>query len=204
MAKRKTLSKRLRFEVFKRDAFTCVYCGRTPPGVVLELDHVTPLFEGGSDEDSNLVTSCDACNRGKGAIPLDTSAKAKMARAALDRQREADEQVEAYDAYLTARRAKRDAFVREFIEAWGEYAGGWHPAGPSIDSINRFWELLPPAELYEAFAIALRKIGAPTWDEKWSEHGSKAARERQKASSLFRYFCGVCWKRINGRIEVDP
>lgn len=28
MAKRKSLSKKIRFEVFKRDSFTCQYCGR--------------------------------------------------------------------------------------------------------------------------------------------------------------------------------
>lgn len=34
--KRKPLSKRIRFEVFKRDSFTCQFCGRTPPEVILE------------------------------------------------------------------------------------------------------------------------------------------------------------------------
>ena len=28
MIKRKAISKRLRFEIFKRDSFTCRYCGR--------------------------------------------------------------------------------------------------------------------------------------------------------------------------------
>lgn len=35
MAKRKTVSNELRFEVFKRDKFTCQYCGRKAPDVVL-------------------------------------------------------------------------------------------------------------------------------------------------------------------------
>ena len=37
--KRKSISKKARFEVFKRDSFTCQYCGRTAPDVVLHLDH---------------------------------------------------------------------------------------------------------------------------------------------------------------------
>lgn len=40
MNKRRTISKKKRFEVFKRDMFTCVYCGCKPPDVILEIDHV--------------------------------------------------------------------------------------------------------------------------------------------------------------------
>ena len=39
MAERKPLSKKIRFEVFKRDAFTCQYCGQMAPDVLLEVDH---------------------------------------------------------------------------------------------------------------------------------------------------------------------
>lgn len=62
----------LRFDVFKRDAFTCRYCGRQSPSVILELDHVVPRAEGGQDELENLVTSCFECNRGKGVKSLDS------------------------------------------------------------------------------------------------------------------------------------
>lgn len=59
------LSKRVRFEIFKRDSFTCQYCGKRPPNVVLEVDHIDPLSNGGSDDQINLTTSCFDCNRGK-------------------------------------------------------------------------------------------------------------------------------------------
>ena len=61
---------RMRFEIFKRDKFTCQYCGRTPPAVLLELDHIVPRSQGGSDEEPNLITSCSDCNRGKANVPL--------------------------------------------------------------------------------------------------------------------------------------
>lgn len=66
MAERKSLSKRVRFEVLKRDGFKCVYCGATAPDVQLHIDHVDPVSKGGSDDFLNLVTSCQACNLGKG------------------------------------------------------------------------------------------------------------------------------------------
>lgn len=65
MAERKSLSKKLRFEVFKRDSFTCQYCGSKAPDSVLEIDHINPVAKGGKNELLNLVTSCFNCNRGK-------------------------------------------------------------------------------------------------------------------------------------------
>ena len=71
--KRKSLSKKTRFEVFKRDGFICQYCGNSPPAVILEIDHIKPFKAGGSNEIDNLLTSCFDCNRGKGANTLEIS-----------------------------------------------------------------------------------------------------------------------------------
>jgi len=54
------LSKR---EVFRRDNFTCQYCGKT--GYPLTLDHVMPRNRGGGYSWDNLVTACPVCNRRK-------------------------------------------------------------------------------------------------------------------------------------------
>lgn len=69
--KRKSISKKLRFEVFKRDMFTCQYCGRKAPEVVLQVDHLDPVSKGGKNVLMNLVTACVDCNSGKGARTLD-------------------------------------------------------------------------------------------------------------------------------------
>lgn len=65
MAERKSLTKKVRFEVFKRDSFTCQYCGSKAPDVILEVDHINPVSKGGANELINLITSCYSCNRGK-------------------------------------------------------------------------------------------------------------------------------------------
>jgi hypothetical protein len=70
VAARTPVSKVLRFEVFKRDNFTCQYCGRMAPDVVLEIDHIKPIAKSGKTTILNLVTSCYDCNRGKGAKKL--------------------------------------------------------------------------------------------------------------------------------------
>jgi len=62
---RKPVGKRTRFEIFKRDGFTCVYCGAQPPDVVLVIDHIHPIAAGGTNDPTNLCSSCEACNAGK-------------------------------------------------------------------------------------------------------------------------------------------
>lgn len=57
------LWKRLSRIVFERDNYTCCYCGEK--GGILEMDHVIPFSKGGTDDISNLVTSCRKCNRQK-------------------------------------------------------------------------------------------------------------------------------------------
>lgn len=57
------ISKRLRFEILKRDGFACKYCHRDE--VIITVDHVIPRTLGGTDHPSNLVASCDDCNAGK-------------------------------------------------------------------------------------------------------------------------------------------
>jgi hypothetical protein len=70
MQERKSISKKLRFEIFKRDSFTCQYCGAKAPDVVLEIDHLNPVKHGGKNDLLNLITSCFVCNRGKSARKL--------------------------------------------------------------------------------------------------------------------------------------
>lgn len=94
MAKRKSLSKKTRFEVFKRDSFTCQYCGAKAPDVILEVDHITPVAEGGDDDLTNLVTSCFDCNRGKGKRVLSDDAVVAKRRSQLEHQQERLEQLE--------------------------------------------------------------------------------------------------------------
>jgi hypothetical protein len=64
---REALSLKSRFDIFKRDNFTCRYCGACGDDVKLEVDHVTPVSAGGTNHHENLATACFECNRGKRA-----------------------------------------------------------------------------------------------------------------------------------------
>lgn len=56
---------KLRFTILERDGFTCQYCGRSAPSVVLHVDHIIPRSIGGPAERDNLITACETCNVGK-------------------------------------------------------------------------------------------------------------------------------------------
>lgn len=91
---RKAISKKIRFEVFKRDKFTCQYCGRKAPDVVLNVDHINPVAEGGTNDILNLITACFACNNGKRAIPLSQSEVLDKQRKQMEELQERREQIE--------------------------------------------------------------------------------------------------------------
>ncbi len=118
MPARKPISKSTRFEVFKRDAFTCQYCGKKAPDVILHLEHINPVAGGGGNEIMNLLTACVDCNLGKGARRLDDNTAIAKQRAQLDELNERREQLEMILAWreglVQIDDLKIDAFNAEF------------------------------------------------------------------------------------------
>jgi len=58
----------IRTAIFRRDNYTCAYCGHRGTSATLEVDHKTPVARGGSDDPANLTTACWECNRAKGRM----------------------------------------------------------------------------------------------------------------------------------------
>lgn len=54
-----------RRNVYRRDRFTCQYCGARPSDDALTVDHVIPRSRGGKTTWTNCVVSCARCNRRK-------------------------------------------------------------------------------------------------------------------------------------------
>jgi len=129
MNERKSIGKGLRFDIFRRDQFTCRYCGRRPPEVVLEVDHLVPIAQGGENSEPNLVTSCDECNRGKSAKSLvGAPPSADIDPAFLEIEQEAAE-MRRYLRAKEGRDAALEEVVRELDIAWCEAAGtDWYPS----------------------------------------------------------------------------
>lgn len=54
-----------RRNLFKRDRFTCQYCGVQPGSENLTIDHVQPRSRGGTSTWENCVLACLECNKRK-------------------------------------------------------------------------------------------------------------------------------------------
>jgi hypothetical protein len=91
---RQPIKKSVRFDVFKRDSFTCQYCGQKAPDVVLEVDHITPVSGGGDNDILNLVTACRACNSGKSDRRLSENAAVEKRRVQLEDLEERRQQLQ--------------------------------------------------------------------------------------------------------------
>lgn len=169
------VSKRMRFEVFKRDSFECQYCGATPPGVLLHCDHIEPVSKGGKTEMDNLVTACEACNQGKSDIPLGVVPQSLADRATDVAEREA--QIAGYQAILKGRRERLDADAQQILEIFCVAYGRDGIPRADFTSIKRFIDNLGLDECISAAESASGKF--------------YSGYERS-----FRYFCGICWAKI--------
>lgn len=94
MSKRKTITNKTRFEVFKRDSFTCQYCGGKAPDIVLNVDHIKPVSKGGKNDIINLITSCFECNSGKRDRELTDNSVLKKQRDQMEQLNERKQQLE--------------------------------------------------------------------------------------------------------------
>jgi hypothetical protein len=69
---RRAISTRLRYEILRRDNFTCQSCGRRAPEVRLHIDHKKPVSWGvnweSSDNPNDYQILCEDCNLGKGDL----------------------------------------------------------------------------------------------------------------------------------------
>jgi hypothetical protein len=178
-----TISKRLRFEVFRRDNHACRYCGAAAPGAKLTIDHVIPAALGGTGEPSNLVTACADCNSGKSSVSPDASVVADASADALKWGRAISEAAEILEHQLRL----RDDLRQQFAGAWHSWTYGpdkkhfplpvsW---GESVDALLAAG--LPIGILCDCIDI--------TMAQKW-------------VKDEFRYMCGVAWRKVAGLREI--
>lgn len=167
------ISKKLRFEVFKRDEFTCAYCGQKPPAVVLEVDHVIPVANDGPDTIENLATSCFDCNRGKSDRSLGAVPESVQHRADLLQERE--EQERAFAKLLRSRRKRLDS---------------------SIDSVEKILLGDTDTVFTDRFRMSVKHFLEHLPLDSVTFAAERAYQHCRNPDPRLKYFCGICWNLI--------
>lgn len=172
------ISKKLRFEIFKRDLFTCQYCGNNPPKVILEIDHIIPVSKNGTTEIDNLITSCFDCNRGKGDRELISLPQSTEEKTGILQEKE-----EQYLEYKKAQLKIQKRIIREVNKIDKIYTS-YHPEYCLNDrfkhgSLRNFITQLGVVKVEKAMRDACGRI--------------------YDSSKAIKYFCGICWNIINNQ-----
>ena len=173
------MKKKTRFEVFQRDGFTCQYCGRKPPEVVLEVDHIMPRSKNGSDDMENLITSCFDCNRGKRDKNLtDVPERIKIN---IEEIKERKKQLKELYKYQEEIEGKVFSSICEIAEYWEKLLEGEYSLirRQTEGTLRRFLKESSKEEIKEAMCFAVNRVNDP--------------------EGAYRYFCGIMWNKIKKR-----
>ncbi len=136
-AKRKAISKKVRFEVLKRDSFTCQYCGQAAPDVILHIYHIEPVCDGGDNDIANLITSCADCNAGKGPRHLDDNTVVVKQKEQLDRLNERRVQLEMLLEWKRGLAGLQEQEITSVAEIWSDHAVGYSLNETGLRSLRR-------------------------------------------------------------------
>lgn len=98
-----------RKEIFIRDGWRCVYCGRNTRD--LTLDHVLPRHRGGPHTWENLVAACRACNHRKAGRTPQEARMAMLHEPAVPR-------VSIYHAFFQYLGSQEE--WRKFVPGWDD------------------------------------------------------------------------------------
>lgn len=177
------VSRRLRFEVLKRDNYTCRYCGAKAPDVTLTVDHVIPTTLGGGDDPTNLVTACEPCNSGKASVAPESDLVAEVDAAAL-----------LWAKAIERANAIRSTELQEADAVLGAFDAYWKGCLWSDNDCGRPW----PG--WDATVITFLHHGLTL--EELMRYVDAAFMSRASSRNTWRYFCGCCWREITRRQEL--
>mgnify|MGYP002700374209 CR=1 FL=1 len=148
--KRKGLSNKIRFEVFKRDSFSCQYCGQSAPDVVLNADHIKPVAKGGDNSITNLITSCFDCNSGKSDRELDDKSVLNKQKQQLDNLNERRIQIELMMQWQQSMRDMDTFEIDSLAEEWNAHIDGYSLNDSAKEKLKRLLKKYSFADIVKA------------------------------------------------------
>jgi len=184
-----TTSKTLRFEVFKRDNFTCQYCGRSAPDVILEADHIHPDSKGGKTDLLNLITSCFDCNRGKSDKLISDNAAIQKRKQQLDELQERREQLEMMLEWQRGLLDLEEETITKIADFWSDLIIGYHLNDIGLENLKRYVKRFGTQEILEAMKIAAKQF------LKWDDDKDPTIPTQESVNIAWSYISKICVTR---------
>lgn len=207
--KRIPVPKSVRFEVFKRDSFTCQYCGGKAPDVVLHVDHIEAVVAGGSNDLLNLVTACDACNLGKSDRSLSDHSALERQRMQLAQLQERREQLSMMVDWRRELLNLKDEAATEAAQYWSDICAGFTLTPSGEQTVKGWLRSYSIDEILQAMEIAVENH-VDAADEPPSQRSAEAAwksipgtlrmlrlKEQDPVAARLRYIRGIMRKRFH-------
>lgn len=210
MTERQPVGPKLRFEVFKRDKFTCMYCGAKAPEAVLHVDHIHPVAEGGTSDILNLITSCRACNGGKGARLLSDDTIVEKQRQQIEELEERRQQLEMMLQWRDETRNLTSYELKAVVDRIGDRTG-LVPVPAGEETLRRLIRKYGVAEVLEATDSAFDqhlewtgdKVDPKSWSRAFGKIGAfltvRAAAKNKEHLPRLLYIQGILRKRLDDR-----
>lgn len=196
--KRKSISKKIRFEVFKRDKFTCQYCGKSAPDVVLEVDHIKPVSKGGNNSMLNLVTACFECNRGKTNTELSDDTVVKKQVKQLEELAERREQLNMLLEWRAGLADIEDDCVQAVIDIFLARTD-WGVSEHGKNAIKKWLKEFSLNEVLEATETSIDTYYVGTeesWDKAFNKVSGICYTKRKQANDNRYYYANYTIKAI--------
>ena len=197
MTKRKGLSKKIRFEVFKRDSFKCQYCGKSAPDVVLHADHIHPVSKGGDNDIMNLVTACENCNQGKKANLLSDNSIIEKQRKQLEELNVKREQLEMMLEWREQLKEVQEDYVTALVDHIESYMSESSLNDNGLNKVRAWLKRYSISELMDATDISAGQYIHDT--EKYFDYIPRIAANKRKPEyqRQMSYICGI----LNNRLQ---
>ena len=176
---------------------------------MLEVDHIKPVAQGGTNNILNLITSCFDCNRGKSDRELSDNTVIEKQRDQLEALQERKEQIEMMFEWQKALMDIDDELIIQLSDFWSEVTLGYSLNENGLKSLKKLKRKYEINEIMQAMKIAsesylMYEEGSPTSESveiAWKKLPGICANKRLEKDNPdlahLNYIRGILRNRLN-------
>ena len=144
------------------------------------------MAKGGTNEVTNLLTACTACNSGKSDKTLDENTSVAKARNQLEELQERKEQLEMMMSWREGLQDIKESTVDRVASYWHELAPGITTSKSGLNTIRKWLRTFTLDEVYEAMDIAAEQylrfeddesVTEASWEEAFGKDSGHLSRQ---------------------------